>query len=277
MINLSKNEIERHFEKHKLNINKEKMHSVFNINLSLDEVEQYIKYMNKTGIKELYDVYQIYWPGIGNMVIDEGETKKEDYLTIYTLPFTKKIMMCYPDSKFDGVIINEPVSIDELKCNIKEENTNEIIETQDYKENESVTAKTNNNSFDKTKKAQISSSLYVDEDKNVSKNYKDDNGEVSFIPKDIEIPSISDFSKNKDSFRVLINLLPNPTEQVVLLLSFGYVENKYYTVEEVAKALCMKKQKVEEILNQALTNVSSLSVVTTNCVESARKILALNK
>lgn len=318
-INLSKNEIERHFEKHKLNINKEKMHSVFNINLSLDEVEQYIKYMEKTGIKELYDVYQIYWPGIGNMVIDEGETKKEDYLTIYTLPFTKKIMMCYPDFRFSGEIINEPISIDELKQigitkkeveNVAE--SSDILETKDLIENIKDDTLKFNNSSDKEEKIELlkntesdidekmigvkipeekvqePGNLYVDDERFKSEEaqgenievYVDDevnknNGEITLIPKEFGIPLLNSFEENKDNFRALINLLSNPTEQVVLLLRLGYVEDRCYSIEEISNALGFDENKIKGIIETALSNIMGVSSITINSVESARKQLRI--
>ena len=111
-INLTEQEIIKHFEKHKNNSANEKMHSVFNVDIKLNDLQNIVNNMPKTSLKQLYDVYQVYWPNVGYMQVDEENVISENYLTIFTLPFSKKIMMCYPDSKFEGKVINEPVPID---------------------------------------------------------------------------------------------------------------------------------------------------------------------
>lgn len=246
-----KESLKRHFEKHKQKNPDKKIHSVLNVDLTLPEVERLINEMDKTRVIGYYDEYIIYWPGIGKETIDGKISDDIDHLLICTKPFTKEIIWCYPVKEIE----DDFISIDELRKKIDNKNTKEFTDNKEIEV------------FENKK--------YKDDEDEAPKIYKDGEVEASFIPKEIDFPSINEFSKNKDTFRTLINLLPNPTEQVVLLLSLGYVEDKYYTLEEVSRALCMKKQKVEGILNQALSNIASLSIVTINCVESARKKLSL--
>lgn len=142
-INLTEQEISEHFEKHKFTSTSEKMHSVFNVDLKLSDLQNIVNNMSKTGLKQLYDVYQVYWPNIGYMQVDEENVTLENYLTIFTLPFSKKVMMAYPDSKFDGRIISEPAVIEDLihdtglkvpfeKQNNQEENDCSILKNEKH-------------------------------------------------------------------------------------------------------------------------------------------------
>lgn len=75
---------------------------------------------------------------------------------------------------------------------------------------------------------------------------------------------------------MLINLLSNPTQQVILLLSLGYVEDKCYSVDEISKLLGFEKEKVIEIISDGLSNITGFTSLTLNGVESARKQLRKN-
>ena len=75
----------------------------------------------------------------------------------------------------------------------------------------------------------------------------------------------------------MINLLNDPTQQVVLLLSLGYIRNQYYTEEQISEFLHIEQAEVHNMIHQGLSNLSTLSAFTIQGVESARKQLELNK
>lgn len=282
-VNLTSNEINDHFEKHRLNSNREKMHSVLTVDISLEKLNELIKKMNKTGIRQLYDIYQIHWPKVGYMQIDDNQKISEDYLTIFTLPFTKKVMMCYPDSKFDGKILNEPVEIDSLveqnEGNTKTEKQDELgscnvkmIDTKQYNDGDALEGV---KIVDVKKMFSEVPKKYTDMDKDITPTYVDDtkDSEVTFVPKKINVPMFDNFNEHKEAFRTLINLLSNPTEQVVLLLSLGYVQDTKYSNDQISALLGIESDEVNNIIEQGLTNIMGISAFTINGVESARKNL----
>ena len=289
-IKLTDNEIKEHISEHESKKSNDKMHSVFDVEISYDEIKELVKFMDKTGTKELYDIYQIKWPGVGHMQVDDKTKIVEDYITVFTLPFNKKVMMCYPDLKFDGKIINEPVLIEELRNKMTEnalesletetaamEETNKVYidDSKDGKDEQDLSEKTV--TADSKKDEIIEEPISKDEEQ-IKPIYKDADKEVEikFIPKEFNIPALSNFSENKENFRVLINLLSNPTQQVILLLSLGYVEDKCYSVDEISKLLGFEKEKVIEIISDGLSNITGFTSLTLNGVESARKQLRMN-
>lgn len=282
-VNLTTNEINAHFEKHRLNSNQEKMHSVLNVDISLEKLNELIEKMNKTGTRQLYDIYQIHWPNVGYMQIDDNKKVQEDYLTIFTLPFTKKIMMCYPDFKFEGKILNDPAEIDSL---VKQDEKVMQIENQSELESRNVkmvnTKQYNDDNILQGVKIEDVKKIfsevpakYTDMDEDIMPVYVDDakDTEVTLVPKKINVPIFDNFNEHKEAFRTLINLLSNPTEQVVLLLSLGYVQDTKYSNDQISTLLGIKTDEVNDIIEQGLTNIMGVSAFTINGVESARKCL----
>ena len=114
----------------------------------------------------------------------------------------------------------------------------------------------------------------LDAEDNKVSIYKDidKDAKIKFIPKEFSIPSLDNFTENKENFRILINLLPNPTQQVTLLLALGYVEDKCYFLDEISNLLGFE---IVNIINDGLSNIACFSSITTNGVESARKQLKM--
>ena len=148
--NLSEEEIENHYKQHNTNKNNEMMHSIFNKDFSISELSEYIKDQKPTSVKQLYDIYQVHYPNIGMMIIDNGKIVQEDYITIHTLPFTKKIMMCYPDTRLEKDMINPPIEIGNLNKeddNMNKENNENIKAKGIYKRFNEFTAIDINEAF----------------------------------------------------------------------------------------------------------------------------------
>lgn len=280
-INLTTAEINNHFKKHMSNANQEKMHNVLNVDISLDKLNEFVGKMDKTGTRQLYDVYQIHWTKVGYIKIDDYKRIQEDYLTILTLPFTKRIMLCYPDSRFDGEILNEPVEISSLTN--KDEDDMKTEKRGKLGHHEVTIASTNEqgagNALDVArinddKRTSETSRKYSDSDGDITPVYVDaENAEVTLTPKEINVPLFDNLDEHKEIFRTLINLLSNPTEQVVLLLSLGYVQDRKYSNDEISSLLGVKTEEINNIIERGLTNIMGISAVTINGVESARKSL----
>jgi len=85
----------------------------------------------------------------------------------------------------------------------------------------------------------------------------------------------SNFEDCRSQVRISINMLSDTTEQVILLLRLGYVRNKYYTESEISKFLDIPVDEVKIIIERALSNLSLLSVNTTNRLNSNEKVFEL--
>ncbi len=110
---MSKAEVETHIKQHTV-YNNEKMHSLFNCPINLATLEELIKDSDKTEIKNGLDVYQFKCPNIGTLYVDENDKRTVNYLTIVTLPFTKKIITAYPDYKLLTNQELQEISVDQI-------------------------------------------------------------------------------------------------------------------------------------------------------------------
>ena len=191
-----------------------------------------------------------------------------------------------------GLENNKPLSYKEImkKLNLTYKNTTQsfynakkavISNLCSVVKNETTLTKDENKEMipNKSSVDEENTAVYKDSDEqnNITPIYKDADKEVEikFIPKEFNIPALSNFSENKENFRVLINLLSNPTQQVILLLSLGYVEDRCYSVDEISKLLGIESEKVIEIINDGLSNITGFTSLTLNGVESARKQLRM--
>jgi len=165
------------------------------------------------------------------MIIDEGKQEKEDYITIYTAPFTKKIMLAFPDHKLPDVEVKKSVNLEDLLNFGKKVETPLLEQPIEIVEEKDITVVTNKNIID------------------------------------------SNFEECRNQVRMFINMLTDPTEQIILLLRLGYVRNKYYTENEISKFLNISEEEVKNIVNKSLSNLSLISTNTLNWIESDKTLL----
>ena len=298
-LTLSKKEAEEHIQNHNQYTEGQVMHSVFNFEASLEILNSLIKNMEKTTTREVFDVYQVHCENAGYMVIDgENNTKKEDYITILTLPFTKTIANAYPDDKMEGVDIKRTVKLDwlikfaeNLKANSSQTNQQEktkeetIIEQPAQRDkNEEVEViveeslqdeAPNNDSSTKSSEMVIDNS---EEQPQPSTKVVVEETETTIIKGNFELPINLEFEKNKPQVKTLINMLNDPTEQVVLLLRLGYINDKHYTPTEIGEFLNISEQEVHNIINSSLSNLINFSIsMTSQKIEDTHKQLGITK
>ena len=193
-----------------------------------------IKDIDKTSIIALYDVYQVYCENAGYKIIDGENTEKQDYITIKTAPFTKRVLLAYPDHKIPDVEVTKSVNLEDL-INFGKKVEEPLIEPKQVElvENKDITVIT---------------------DKNISN---------------------SSFEECRNQVRMFINMLTDPTEQVVLLLRLGYVRDKNYTESEISKFLNISEEEVKTIINKSLTNLSLISTNILNFLRESKKVYEL--
>lgn len=241
---LTAEQINNHYKEHKENKYNEKMHSIFNVDISIEEISELVLKMNKTGVKEFYDIYQIYWPNVGYIQIDEQKTVQEDYLTIYTLPFSKKVMLCHPDFKFSGKIINEPVSREDLEKHPEQKQDENIKLNNDLEKNDIVEEQLLDDRIDE----QVSNNIKHDEIlKQEDKKEEIINMDNILIEDCINIISLLKnpiYSKFVEKF--------NPKELLIVLLKLGYVDDNYFSTNEIAAFLNVDEKTIEELTKNAL-------------------------
>ena len=199
--------------------------------------------MEKTCTKPLYDVYQIHCKDAGFMMIDQDKKITEDYITILTLPFTKRIMNCYPDNQIINTEIKKSVTIDSLLNTDKQDTVEITVEEIDSKD------------ISKENIEKVEGTIVT------SENLKLDN----------------DLEENKDKIKILINMLNDPTEQTVLLLRLGFVRNQYYSLEQISNFLNISIDEVNEIVNNALNNIHLIASLTVTSIENTKKQLGYTK
>ena len=244
-VSLTREEINDHFIKHKQELDLDDMHSVFNEDITIEELDKLISNIEKTDVRILYDVYQIKWPNIGYMN-PSGEKIDLDYISIFTLPFTKKIMMAYPDFELKNKC-SKPMSIDEIR-----KQNNSITEENESEEqiiNKDNLYYVDKDDFDKKTKA--------------NKSYNDFHYEV--------------FKQNKDSVRLLINNLTDSKTQVLLLLALGYVDDKMYTIEELSEMFKVDSNIITKYLNSGLDMITKFASNILNSTGELSKKLMINK
>lgn len=110
---ISNAEVENHIKKHMV-YNNEKMHSLFNCSINLATLEELINDSDKVGIQNGADIYQFKCSNIGTLYVDENDKRTVHYLTIFTLPFTKKIITAYPDYKLLTNQELQEISVDQI-------------------------------------------------------------------------------------------------------------------------------------------------------------------
>ncbi len=238
--NLTKEEVNIHLKEHFHVPKNPIMHSLFNTEVNLELLEYLIKEEKRVAIKPMYDVYQIKCPNIGKLYITENDIQNEDYLTILTAPFTKKILLAYPD--YRGYSQNlSTYTIDEIKklaLNISRIKVTNVESEDQVYEGTLVTSQENT---------------------------------ISKVMDKLNISS--ELATYKNQLKLLINILPNSEEQVILLLSLGYVRNKYFTFEQISQFLNVTEKEVENTFNQALLNLNNIATFSLNGIENVKKLL----
>lgn len=191
-----------------------------------------------------------------------------DYLTIITMPFSKKIITAYPDYKIYSSNIKE-ISLDEInrqyeksiqKTDIKHQNIEKVKE-----EKIKVETIENNNLNNKEVIKEVE---FIEEQKVDTKAY---------LMNKLEMTEEIEFETYRQQMRMLINFLVDPTEQTVLLLSLGYVRNKFFSLKEIADFLGIEIDIVDNIINQGLININNIATISMNGTLSARQILERKK
>jgi len=299
--NISDETVQEHINAHTKVTKGLTMHSIFNCPISLDVLNLLIKDMEKTTTKEIYDVYQIHCDGVGYMIIDDDNKIDENYITILTLPFTKKIMNSYPDNKMEGVEVNKSIELEYLfdyaksfktekealqrvgelqepevetlnfEEYIKEEPVEEIVESNE----QTVEDKTEPQNFIEKEEVKEAKTIKAEEHPIIKETIKET--DTILLKNQLEIPMNLDFEQHKEQIKMLINMLNNPTEQVVLLLRLGFVKDRYYTEQEIAEFLHIEEYEVSSIINKSLSNIIGLSTLAIQRVETVRQQIDMTK
>jgi len=299
--NLSDENVKEHIAAHTKVTEGLTMHSIFNCPISLDVLNLLIKDMEKTTTKEIYDVYQVHCDGVGYMIIDDENKKDENYITILTQPFTKRIMNAYPDDKTEGVEVNESIDLEyffdydksfktekeafervvELQepeieiLNFKEDIKEDPEEVVESNEQPIVEDKIEPQEFIEKEEIKDEETIKAEEHPIIKETIKET--DTILLKNQLEIPMNLDFEQHKEQIKMLINMLNNPTEQVVLLLRLGFVKDRYYTEQEIAEFLQIEEYEVSSIINKSLSNIIGLSTLAIQRVETVRQQIDMTK
>lgn len=273
---LSKEEVENHMKQHADNSKNERMHSVFNFSISIDAIETLIQNAEKVATREMYDVYQFYCKGAGYMIVDDQNKIDEDYITILTLPFTKKVMQCYPDKALSNITNQPTIRLEDLLKKTEETNI-EIIEISEQKSEEIVQEETIDTPLKNTQYITNDNIIETEEHPNIVEENitteKEETTQDTLITNPFETALHLDFEKYKNQFKMLIGFLSDPTEQVILLLRLGYIRNQKYTEKEIGQFLHIDEAEVHHIIQKGLSNLVAISTMTIQGVESARQMI----
>lgn len=261
---LTREEVNEHYQIHFSVPEFPKMHSTFNAKVSLDLLDFLIKDIEKVAIKPLYDVYQIKCNKIGKMYITKDEIKDEDYITILTAPFSKKIMLAYPDYKVytDASLPTYTIEeIDELSNNL------DNMKLEIANSGDETIVKVKSVEPKKNKEPEV-----IKEIEFLGNKSQVDGKE--YLMNKLGTSDEVEFETYRNQIRMLINLLVDPEEQTVLLLSLGYIRNKFFNLKEISHFLNIEEIEVDNIINKGLVNINNIA---TNSLNSAKKILEIKK
>lgn len=286
---LSDEEIEDQIKKHTSNNSSENIHLVFNFPVSLDILNGLIKDMEITSTKELYDIYQIKCKDAGYMIIDENNTKSKDFITIFTLPFTKKIMISYPDSILPNAEVYKSITLQELLKNAESKNESQsIVEEETLESISEITSEltTNFQNSIKDVNAQFPiTSDYETEEAQIVKPEKDllisqpnetvEEPNVTLVTNIFQTPISIEFKEHRDQIKDLIGKLDDIDEKTLLLLRLGFIRNTSYTEQQIGKFLGIDVTEVNDIINRGLSNIVRNSTIAIQGAESAREQLEL--
>ena len=100
---------------------------------------------------------------------------------------------------------------------------------------------------------------------------------INVSKKELDMTVNFDFEKNKEQIKMLINMLNDSTGQVILLLRLGFINNKYYTENEIAKFLSIDEYEVHSMINKSLSNIVGISTLTIQRVENIRQQIDMTK
>ncbi len=114
--------------------------------------------------------------------------------------------------------------------------------------------------------------IKTEESDNSSLNIKQ-----ALLLRKMQLSNAIEFETYKAQVKMLISLLENPEEQLVLLLSLGYIRNKYFSLQEISEILNISKVSVNNIKKRGLINLNELGTLSLNGAIVAKRILENKK